>query len=161
MKKSAISLLIYFISISLMASAQNVQISTYDVLPPFAFRDTQGKLSGIYIEIVKTAVSRMPNYTVSFNVVPWARAKMQVKTGKSFAILPPYFHAHDWLTETEPKRPYIWPYSMSLFTQTDIVICNQSVMKIPRTKYPDDYQGLKFAMWQGDGRAGAKFTKLS
>jgi len=141
-------------------SAQNVQIATYDVLPPLAFRDSQGKLSGIYIEVVQKAVSRMADYQVSFNVVPWVRAKMQAKIGSTFAILPPYFHAHDWLTESEPKRPYIWPYSLSLFTQSDVVICNKNVLNIARTEYPSDYRGLNFVMWRGDGRAGEAFAKM-
>jgi len=154
-------ILIYFISNSVVLSAQEVNISTYEVLPPFAFRDVEGKLTGVYIEIVKRAVSRMPDYTVLFKVSPWARVKMEAKQGKTFAILPPYFHAHDWLTEEEPKRPYIWPYSLPLFTQHDVVICNEQVLTTRRSIYPDDYQGLVFAMWRGDGRAGEKFTRMA
>ncbi|MBL4638705.1 MAG: transporter substrate-binding domain-containing protein [Proteobacteria bacterium] len=161
MTKVIFLLLIYLTSNSVVFSAQEVKIATYDVLPPLAFRDAQGKLTGFYIEIVKRAVSRMPDYTVSFNVTPWARAKNEAKTGRIFAILPPYFHAHDWLTETEPKRPYIWPYSLPLFTQHDVVICNEKVLTVARTVYPDDYQGLRFAMWRGDGRAGEKFTQMA
>jgi polar amino acid transport system substrate-binding protein len=161
MKKIIFFLLTSLILNSVVFSAQEVKISTYDVLPPFAFRDAQGKLTGIYIEIVKRAVSRIPDYTVSFSVVPWARAKLEAEAGKAFAILPPYFHAHDWLTEAEPKRPYIWPYSLPLFTQYDVVICNEKVLTAPRTEYPDDYQGLKFIMWRGDGRAGEKFTRMA
>lgn len=161
MKKIVFVYLTYFILSTTAFPAQKVNISTYDSLPPFAFRDAQGKLTGVYIEIVKIAVSRMPNYSISFNVVPWARAKKEAKTGEIFAILPPYFHAHDWLSETEPKRPYIWPYSMSLLTQRDVVICNEKVLTIPRAEYPDDYQGLVFAMWRGDGRAGEEFSRMT
>jgi polar amino acid transport system substrate-binding protein len=161
MKKIIFILIAYFISNSVVFSAQEVKISTYDVLPPFAFRDVQGKLTGVYIEIVKKAVSRMPDYTVSFKVLPWTRAKMEAETGIAFAILPPYFHAHDWLTKAEPKRPYIWPYSLPLFTQYDVVVCNEKVLAAPRKEYPDDYQGLKFVMWRGDGRAGENFIRLA
>jgi polar amino acid transport system substrate-binding protein len=160
MKKLTFLLLIYFISSSVVFSAQKVEIYTYDVLAPLAFRDKQGELTGVYIEIVKKAISRMPEYTVSFNVVPWTRAKHQTKKGKAFAILPPYFHAHDWLTDEEPKRPYIWPYSLPLFTQYDIVVCNEKALTRPRTNYPEDYQGLSFVMWRGDGRAGVKFNQM-
>ena len=27
-------------------------------------------------------------------------------------------------------------------------------------KYPEDYEGLDFVMWRGDGRAGTKFDKM-
>jgi polar amino acid transport system substrate-binding protein len=161
MKKIVTLLFIYFISNSFVLSAQEVTVSTYDVLPPFAFKDSQGKLTGVYIEVVKKAVSRMPNYTVSFHVVPWERAKNETKTGSTFAILPPYFHAHDWLTDEEPKRPYIWPYSLPLLTQHDVLICNEKVMNETRTDYPEDFQGLKFAMWRGDGRAGEVLSNMA
>ncbi len=160
MKKIIIFLLIYLISYSIAFSAQKVEIYTYDVLPPFAFKDKQGRLTGVYIEIVKKAISRMSDYTVSFNVVPWARAKIMAKFGEAFAILPPYFHAHDWLTDAEPKRPYIWPYSLPLATQFDTVICNEKVLTKPRVKFPDDFQGLDFVMWRGDGRAGVRFNQI-
>lgn len=160
MKKTVVSLFIYLILHSVAISAQKVEIYTYDVLPPLAFRDNQGELTGVYIEIVKTAISRMPDYSVTFKVVPWSRAKLEIKTGRAFAILPPYFHAHDWLTDLKPKRPYIWPYSRSLFTQYDVVICNEKVLSKPRANYPYDYQGLTFVMWRGDGRAGTKFDQL-
>lgn len=161
MKKIIFLLLLASIfSCSLAFSAQHVVIYTYDVQPPFAFKDKQGNLTGVYIEIVKKAVSRMTDYTVSFKVVPWARAKHLVKEGKAFAILPPYFHAHDWLTDKEPKHPYIWPYSLSLFTQIDVVICNEKVLTKPRQRWPGDYEGLKFVMWRGDGRAGTEFFQM-
>ncbi len=160
MKKVVSFLLIYFLLNSVVFSSQEVKISTYDVLPPFAFRNADGKLTGVYIEIVRSALSKMPDYSVSFNVVPWARAKLEAETGVTFAILPPYFHAHDWLTKKKPVRPYIWPYSLSLITQHDVVICNKKVLASPRTKYPDDYHGLTFGMWRGDGRAGEEFTQM-
>ncbi len=145
---------------SAVTLAQEVKIFTYEGLPPFAFKDAQGELTGVYIEIVKEAVSRMPGYSLSFSVVPWARAKREAEIGKAFAILPPYFHAHDWLTKAEPKRPYIWPYSLPLFTQRDVVICNEKVLSTARVNYPDDYEGLSFIMWRGDGRAGEKFASM-
>lgn len=140
--------------------AQPVEIYTYDELPPYAYRDGKGELTGVYIDIVKTAISRMPDYEATFQVVPWSRAKSAAKSGKAFAILPPYFHAHDWLTDTHPRRPYIWPYSLPLYVQKDVVICVSEVLKQPREKYPEDFAGAFFVMWRGDGRAGEKFNSM-
>ncbi len=160
MKKFILFILTVFVLNSISLFAHNVKIYTYDVLPPLAFKNDKGVLTGVYIEIVKKAISRMQDYSVTFVVVPWARAKKSIKEGSAFAILPPYFHAHDWLTDNEPKRPYIWPYSLSLFTQRDVVICNKKVVIKRKPKYPDDYKGLDFVMWRGDGRAGSKFDKM-
>lgn len=160
MKKFLLFLFVIFILNSVILFAHNVKIYTYDVLPPLAFKNDKGILTGVYIEIVKKALSRMPDYSVTFVVVPWARAKKSIEEGKAFAILPPYFHAHDWLTNYEPKRPYIWPYSLPLFMQHDVVICNKKVLIKQNPKYPDDYKGLDFVMWRGDGRAGLEFEKM-
>jgi len=160
MYKVALLVISFFLLSTLVCAQQQVAIVTYDVLPPFAFKDEQGQLTGVYIEVVKKAVSRMPNYRVKFTLLPWARAKSQVEKGEVFAILPPYFHAHDWLTKTKPQRPYIWPYSFALFTQHDVVICNEKALLQPKLNYPQDYEGLKFVMWRGDGRAGEAFTNM-
>ncbi len=160
MKNIALLFLFFFFSSTAVNADQKVEIATYDVLPPFAFKDQDGKLTGVYIEIVKKAVSRMPGYNVKFKLLPWARAKSEIEMGRVFAILPPYFHAHDWLTIAKPQRPYIWPYSLSLFTQRDVVICNEKVLSIPRDNFPQDYQGLNFVMWRGDGRAGETFMNI-
>lgn len=144
-----------------VSGPQKVTILTYDVLPPYAYRNEKGELTGIYIEIAKTAFSRMPDYSVSLKTVPWPRAKIEIEKGRAFGILPPYFHAHDWLTQEKPHRPYIWPYSMPLYTQKDVIICNRRVLEKPRPRYPDDYKGLDFVMWRGDGRAGPEFERLA
>ncbi|REL31331.1 substrate-binding periplasmic protein [Thalassotalea euphylliae] len=161
MKKVCFALLLWLFVNPAVLSAQHVKIATYDTLPPFAFTNKDGELTGIYIEIVKAALARMPDYTASFNVLPWARAKQEAAAGATFAILPPYFHAHDWLTETEPKRPYIWPYSLPLFTQHDVVVCNENAAPPVDTNFPMDYQGLRFVMARGDGRAGEQFFQLA
>ena len=160
MKKSFVFVIGCTMWVSLAFSAQLVDIYTYDTLPPYAYRNEQGELTGVYIETVKTAISRMPGYSHNFHVVPWTRAKVSVQLGKAFAILPPYFHAHDWLTDIEPKRPYIWPYSLPLYTQQDTVICNSEKLKQHKYKYPFDFEGLSFVMWRGDGRAGEEFDKM-
>lgn len=142
------------------SSVQPVEIYTYDTLPPFAFKDDTGKLTGVYIEMVRRAIKRMPDYSATFVVVPWARAKELVKKGEAFAILPPYFHAHDWLTD-DTKQPYIWPYSLALHHQYDVVTCNAEVLSNkPRPNFPDDYKGLSFVMYRGDGRAGEAFHEM-
>ncbi len=155
---------ILFLALSVCAirihAAQPVEVYTYDTLPPYAYRDEQGQLTGLYVEIVTAAAARMPDYSLTFKVLPWARVKYNAKHGTAFAILAPYFHAHDWLTDTEPKKPYIWPYSLPLYTQEDVVICNANVLLTARKHFPEDYTGLSFVMWRGDGRAKQAFNQL-
>ncbi|MCW8107221.1 ABC transporter substrate-binding protein [Alteromonas ponticola] len=148
-----------FYSNWIYAAVQRVEVYTYNTLPPFAYTDENGKLTGLYVELVETVIRQMPRYEVVFKVVPWQRAKMMAEKGEAFAILAPYFHAHDWLSEKTDK-PYIWPYSMSLYTQHDIVVCNEETAVQARPNFPEDYEGLNFVMWRGDGRAGTKFDQM-
>ncbi len=160
--KLIIFLLLYLIILPDIAfPVQEVSILVEDKnFAPFVFNDKDGKVTGIYPEIVKKAISRMPDYTVKFIEVPWIRAKLYIKEGRYFAMLPPYFHAHDWLTDKKPKRPYIWPYSLPLFTQTDVVMGNAAKLNSFHLKWPEDYKGLSFAMLRGDGIAGYKFDQM-
>lgn len=153
-------ILILFLSSFSAQAIQKVEIYTYDSLPPFTFRDQNMKLTGIYIEAVKKIAEGMPNYDISFKVVPWARAKALAEQGEAFAILPPYFHAHDWLTKSKPHRPYLWPYSQPIFTQTDVVICKGNVEINHSASFPKDFTGLHFSSMRGDGRAGEEFFDL-
>jgi len=142
-------------------SVQEVTILVQDTqFPPLKLTDKDGKVTGIYPEIVKKAISRMPDYTVNFKELPWTRVKLYIKEGRSFAMLPPYFHAHDWLTDDEPKRPYIWPYSLPLFTQSDVVICGAKKLDVPRPNWPEDYHDLIFTLERGDGKGGEKFHQM-
>lgn len=153
--------IIYLILITFVIyPVQEVVIVTDDVSAPFTYTDSDGNLTGIYIEIVKKAVSLMPDYSVSFKILPWERAKNEVKYGKAFALLPPYYHSHDWLTEDEPKRPYIWPYSEPLFTQFDVVIFNSKSLNNTIDNYPRGLKGLDVVMLRGDGRAGVDFDTM-
>ena len=76
----------YFLSTSVVFSAQHVQNYTYDVLSPFAFRDKQEQLTGIYIEIVKIAISMMPDLKEKLegDICRVARRK---RGGSSFNLL--------------------------------------------------------------------------
>ncbi|WP_019615692.1 hypothetical protein [Psychromonas ossibalaenae] len=157
-------IIVFICLMSLTSPAFSVQEVTILIedgrFAPYKFNDKDGNVTGIYPEIVRKAVARMPEYQVKFLELPWARVKLHIKKGISFAMLPPYFHAHDWLTNKKPKRPYIWPYSLSLVTQTDIVVCNAVKLKPSRSNWPEDYQDLSFAMQRGDGIAGEKFNKM-
>lgn len=87
--RTVLLLICSFIIISFIHPIQEVVIVTDDVSAPFTYTDSGGNLTGIYIEIVKKAVSMIPEYTVTFRILPWERAKNEVKYGKAFALLPP------------------------------------------------------------------------
>jgi len=47
------------------ASKQEVTIFVDDAYNPYSFKNAAGEAEGIYIDILKTAFSRMPEYSVN------------------------------------------------------------------------------------------------
>lgn len=149
-------LLIFFLtmfwSTSVPAADQKVTIYVDENYPPYTFQDN-GSVKGIYVNILKNAFSNMIGYNVDIKAVPWQRGKLLLETGKGFALVPPYFHGHDWL--------YIWPYSLPILDETVVVICTDEILEIPRPKWPEDYAGLTIGINSGfDGYGGEKFWTM-
>ena len=119
---------------------------------PFSFLDN-GEAKGIYIDVLKTAFSRMKGFKVEMKAVPWERGKKIMETGEGFGLAPAFFHGHDW--------PYLYPYSLPFYTETIIAVCQENVLKSSRKKWPQDYIGLSIGNVAGfDGWGGDEFRKL-
>jgi len=108
-----------FLSKIFAATAQEVIILADDSYPPYSFVEN-GKVKGIYVDIVKEAAKLLdPYYKVSFIAYPWKRALHEIKEGTAFAIIPPYQHIKG--------RPYIWPYSVKIIKEEIVAFCNKNI----------------------------------
>ncbi len=102
--------------------------------PPYSY-EQGGRAAGLYYEIVSTAVKRMRGYKVDIQPVPWKRGMNLLKSGKGFALFPPYHNTRD--------EPWTWPYSLPLFDEKVIAICRKDVVNAkPRKRWPEDFYGL-------------------
>ena len=152
MKKLA--LLIYVLAASMGLKADGIEVTLYidEAYKPFSYAE-DGKPKGIYVDMLKLVFSKMPGFQVTLEPVPWKRGKKIMQEGEGFALAPAYFHGHDW--------PFLYPYSLPIFSETVIAICNESVMAHPRPNWPDDYKKLIIGNVAGyDGWGGIKFRKL-
>lgn len=141
-----------FWSTSVLAANQDVTIYVDENYPPYTFQKN-GKANGIYVKILEKAFANMKGYSIEIQAVPWQRGKLLLETGKGFALVPPYFHGHDW--------PYIWPYSLPILNETVVVMCTDKVLKTPRSNWPEDYAGLTIGINAGyDGYGGDKFWEM-
>lgn len=98
---------------------QEVTILADDSYPPYSFVEN-GKLQGMYVDIVKEAAKLLPpHYKVKVVAYPWKRALHELKQGTELALIPPY--------KLIKKRPYIWPYSIPLMKEVVVAYCQKEV----------------------------------
>ncbi len=129
-----------------------VTILVDDAYKPFSYEE-EGIAKGMYVEILRTAFTRMDKYKVSLKPVPWKRGKKIMEEGKGFGLTPAFFHGHDW--------PYLYPYSLPFYTEKIIAVCDKKVLEKPRPNWPEDFIGLRIGNVAGfDGWGGEAFRRL-
>jgi polar amino acid transport system substrate-binding protein len=134
------------------ASPQAVTIYADDSYPPYSFIEN-GRLTGIYTEIVRRALERLPEYQVQLLAVPWRRGLAMLESGQAFALYPPYFRPQE--------RPYI-RYSEPILTEQVVVYCNAATLAKRTLKHwPVDYHGLRIGMNSGFLLGGPEFDSAA
>ncbi len=101
--------------------------------PPYSYVDN-GRFTGIYVDMLTLAAKAMaPQFKVELRPLPWKRGLADMENGRAFGLFPPGLKA---------ERGYISRYSRPLYRETVVLFCNGTVMKRPRTTFPDDFAGL-------------------
>jgi len=130
------------------ASAGPLVIYADDGYPPYTYVE-QGRLTGIYTQIVQRALDSMPQYRAELRAVPWQRGISLLQAGKIFAMYPPY--------AMRAERPDL-VYSVPLMTEHVVVFCHSGVAAQRRpVRWPEDYHGLRIGLNTGFLVADAGF----
>jgi len=138
-----------FIHSSEVAAATPVTIYADNSYPPYAYQEG-GEVKGLYTLILERAFSRMPDYQIDIQAVPWKRGLKLLESGRGFALYPPYLHLQE--------RPYIWPYSLPIIDERVVLYCRQQVMNdSERRRWPEDYFGLTIGINAGFQLGGELF----
>lgn len=148
--------LISILSLLFISTCSNAKIEVVihvdDSYQPYSYLH-EGRVQGLYIDIIEAAFSKLDNYSVKFEPVPWSRGKHLMETGDGFALAPAYFHAHDW--------PWLYPYTFPLYEETVSVICNSQVSKTDKLQWPEDFVGKTIGSIRGfDGWGGPEFRQM-
>lgn len=152
MKIRIIVLLLLLWPLSVFGGDIDVTIYVDDAYIPFSYKE-DGKAKGIYIDVLNAAFRKMDGFNVRLKPVPWKRCKYMMENGYGFGMAPAFFHGHDW--------PYLYPYSLPVYTETIIAVCDEKILKDPRPNWPEDYVGLKIGNVTGfDGWGGERFRAL-
>ena len=88
-----------------LATDDSIQIS-FASFEPAIFMDENNIASGLYVEILERIFEKELGINVSYRNVPWARAQMEVKTGKSDLLI---------TVATDARREYAYVSDMPIF----------------------------------------------
>lgn len=121
----------------LLAQADTlVTLLVDDAYPPYTYSAAEGA-AGIYVDILRAAEPQLRGYRLKLQPMPWRRALSEVKAGRALAVVPPYYRPQE--------RPWMSPYSVPILEELVVVFCHREVFAGgPRTRWPDDYHGLRF-----------------
>jgi len=136
------------------AASKPIDVTIYvdDAYRPYSFLH-EGKAEGMYIDILTAAFSKMEDFNVRIEPIPWKRGKWLMKQGKGFGLAPAFFHGHDW--------PYLYPYSLPFNAETIVAVCNDKSQTADRSQWPEDYKGLSIGNVAGfDGWGGDTFWSM-
>ena len=148
MRSLLLSLCLVF-TVSIFA-ATDVTVYCDDAYAPYSYKEN-GKVKGIYVDILKKAFSKMKDYNVKIEAVPWKRGLSYLERGTGFALFPPYYHPE--------KRPYMSPYSEPILDENVAVFCREEILTKPRPDWPEDYYGLRVGNNAGFQIRSEKFWK--
>ena len=97
MKKKIIFMMLI---LSMVIFAKPIKVTVYcdDGYQPYSYAEN-GEVKGIYTDIFKKVFERLEGYDVTIKAVPWKRGINNLKTGRGFALYPPYYRPKE--------RPYM------------------------------------------------------
>lgn len=114
------------------ANAAVITIVGDDSYPPYSYND-QGDAKGIYTDIIRSALKKIPEFSATIETRPWKRGLKMIKTGEITFLYPPY--------KRLKERPYM-SYSVPILDEKLVLFCRKDIMASPRPNFPVDYTGL-------------------
>lgn len=123
---------------SLLFGATTVELTCDKGYPPYSYKEDK-ITKGVYVDVIKSAFSKMPDYDVKFKPLAWKKAGSLVKKGKAVGFFPPYYNESKtaWTNFSEP-----------ILGETAVVFALAKTLET-RKNFPQDYKGLTLCMNRG------------
>lgn len=132
------TLVVGFLLIGSLFGAQTVEISGDKAYPPYSYFE-KGEAKGVYVDVIKAAFEKMPDYEVKFNMVAWKRAIALIKSGKTVGFFPPFYNE---------ERTAWTKFSEPILKETTVVFAKEETIS-GKVKFPEDFYGMKACLNRG------------
>ncbi len=144
---SKVIVILLFVYVSTAFCGENIFFVADDMdAAPYVFANSENRPDGIFYDIVELAFKRM-GIPLKYEVYPWTRAQMLVKTKKADALIT--IPTQRRLKYLEPSQEPVFVMKYKIFTQLD----NPKIDQIRSIKSLSDLKGFKILDYIGDGWA--------
>ena len=106
--------------------------------PPYSYLE-DGIAKGIYVDIIQTAIKKIPEYNVKFRMISWNRSIALIKKGKALGFFPPYY---------SKERTEWTKFSESILAERSYVYALSKTLK-GKSQFPEDFFGLTVCLNKG------------
>ncbi|WP_426073221.1 substrate-binding periplasmic protein [Janthinobacterium sp. DSP2-3-3] len=122
-----------------LAAPHTVILYGDDDYAPYSYVEN-GVFKGMYVDMLRAAATRMPEYRLDLQPRPWKRGLDALEKGQVFGLFPP---------GRKTERSYVQAYSAMLYRESVVLFCHDAVMRTPRTHFPTDFAGLSIGVNTG------------
>lgn len=126
---------VFTIIYSLLFSEENVVFLLDENYPPYSYLEN-GKLKGVYPEILEIVDKNMKEFKIIMKPLPWNRALKMIETGQADYITDVWYRPNE--------RPYV-NYSVPVISEEIIIVSMKGNNKV----WPNDFKDKKIGINRG------------
>ena len=128
--------IIFFILLTFAGLAkEKVIIYADENYPPYTYIEN-GKITGIYVDLLRGINKKLKDFEIVIEPIPWARAVKMIETGQAEAIIDAWYRP--------VERPFM-SYSVPMLDEEIVIV---STKELGGT-WPKDYVGKKIGINRG------------
>ncbi|WP_217533625.1 substrate-binding periplasmic protein [Vibrio metschnikovii] len=131
----------------------SMTIVYYDSFPPYSFRDENGNMAGIFVDIADQVLQEKMGIPIIHKGYPWARAQKMVEQGEADAFITVATQARREYTDTSSTPVIIGP--MNLFVNPS----NSNLTQIEYVQTTDDLSPFLILDYQGNNWGNQHFPE--
>lgn len=145
-------LILSLVSTSAFAKT-SMTIVYYDSFPPYSFRDENGNMAGIFIDIADQVLQDKMGISVLHRGYPWARAQKMVQMGEADAFITVATQARQEYTNVSSTPVIVGP--MNLFVNPT----NRNLDQIEHIQTTEDLSPFLILDYQGNNWGNQHFPE--
>ncbi|NAW78386.1 transporter substrate-binding domain-containing protein [Vibrio sp. V33_P6A3T137] len=145
-------LILSLVSVSTFAKP-SMTIVYYDSFPPYSFRDENGNMAGIFIDIADQVLQETMGIPIIHKGYPWARAQRMVELGEADAFITVATQARQEYTNVSSTPVIVGP--MNLFVNPT----NRNLTQIEHVQTTDDLSPFLILDYQGNNWGNQHFPE--